>query len=68
MKYLKNNSNKDRHSNVTNSSSEYQQSQKSRALSENSEKISITAWKVLAILSLIVTIVTYAETMLFLIS
>ena len=49
---------------IINIGSKYLKPQKSVSLSKNSEKISISAWKVLAILSLIATMVTYAETML----
>ena len=41
-----------------------QQSPKSTTIPKNSEKISIAPWKMIAILSLIATMVTYAETML----
>ena len=53
-----------RHGNISNIGNRNLKSQKSVSLSEKSEKISINAWKVLAILSLIATMVTYAETML----
>jgi MFS family permease len=59
----KNNDN-GRHGNISNIGNRNLKSQKSVSLSEKSEKISINAWKVLAILSLIATMVTYAETML----
>jgi MFS family permease len=53
------------HENINNIGNGYPKTQKSLSLSEkNSEKISGNAWKVLAILSLIATMVTYAETML----
>ncbi|HYY50610.1 MAG TPA: MFS transporter [Nitrososphaeraceae archaeon] len=53
------------HDNISNIGNGYPKKQKSLSLSEkNSEKISGNAWKVLAILSLIATMVTYAETML----
>src|SRR5919206_637126 len=62
----KDSSNNDLRTDVNaNTRNRYLRSQKSVSLSEkNSEKISGNAWKVLAILSLIVTMVTYAETML----
>lgn len=59
----KNNDN-GRNGNISNIGNRNLKSQKSVSLSEKSEKISINAWKVLAILSLIATMVTYAETML----
>jgi MFS family permease len=58
------NNNNGRHGNMSNIGDRNLKSQKSVSLSEKSEKISINAWKVLAILSLIATMVTYAETML----
>jgi len=63
-KKKKNNNNNHRHDDIHDVRSEYSKSQKSIALPNNLEKISINAWKVLAILSLIATMVTYAETML----
>ncbi|HZA07857.1 MAG TPA: MFS transporter [Nitrososphaeraceae archaeon] len=64
----KKNNNNHRHDDISdaksNIRSEHSGSQKSIALPDNLEKISINAWKVLAILSLIATMVTYAETML----
>ena len=64
----KKNNNNHRHDDIrdvkSNIRSEHPGSQKSIALPDNLEKISINAWKVLAILSLIATMVTYAETML----
>jgi MFS family permease len=61
----KNNNNNHPLTDVRAIGSRYLKSQKSVSLSEkNSEKISRNAWKVLAILSLIATMVTYAETML----
>ena len=62
-----NNDKDDRRSALGNTRNRYLQSQKSIALSKNSgnsEKISFAAWKIVAILSLIATMVTYAETML----
>lgn len=59
----KNNDN-GRNGNISNIGNRNLKSQKSVSLSQKSEKISINAWKVLAILSLIATMVTYAETML----
>lgn len=59
----KNNDN-GRNGNIRNIGNTNLKSQKSVSLSQKSEKISINAWKVLAILSLIATMVTYAETML----
>lgn len=57
--------NEDLHDSINNIGNGYPKTQKSLSLSEkNSEKISGDAWKVLAILSLIATMVTYAETML----
>jgi MFS family permease len=53
------------HDKINNIANGYPKTQKSVSLSEkNSEKIPSNAWKVLAILSLIATMVTYAETML----
>jgi MFS family permease len=64
----KKNNNNHRHDDIrdvkSNIRSEHPGSQKSIALPDNLEKISINAWRVLAILSLIATMVTYAETML----
>src|SRR5918911_1966420 len=62
----KDSSNNDLRTDVNaNTRNRYLRSQKSVSVSEkNSEKISSNAWKVLAILSLIATMVTYAETML----
>jgi MFS family permease len=60
----KRNKDKESHINISNIRSGHSESQKSVSMSKNSEKISINAWKVLAILSLIATMVTYAETML----
>ena len=64
--WKKDNSNNDLCADVnTNTRNTYLRSQKSVSMSEkNSEKIPSNAWKVLAILSLIATMVTYAETML----
>jgi MFS family permease len=61
---LNKNNDNGRHGNISNIGNRNLKSQKSVSLSEKSEKISINAWKVLAILSLIATMVTYAETML----
>ena len=58
------NKNNDNGRHISNIGNKNLKSQKSVSLSEKSEKISINAWKVLAILSLIATMVTYAETML----
>jgi MFS family permease len=64
----KKNNNNHRHDDIrdakSNIRSEHSGSQKSIALPDDLEKISSNAWKVLAILSLIATMVTYAETML----
>src|ERR687884_1354883 len=62
----KDSSNNDLRTDVNaNTRNRYLRSQKSVSVSEkNLEKISSNAWKVLAILSLIATMVTYAETML----
>ena len=60
----KKDNNNHRHDDIRDVRSEHSKSQKSIALPNNLEKISINAWKVLAILSLIATMVTYAETML----
>src|SRR5918911_5567540 len=62
----KDSSNNDLRTDVNaNTRNRYLRSRKSVSVSEkNSEKISGNAWKVLAILSLIATMVTYAETML----
>ena len=58
----KDSSNNDLRTDVNaNTRNRYLRSQKSVSVSE---KISSNAWKVLAILSLIATMVTYAETML----
>ena len=63
--WKKNNNNNDIQNGVSNNGNRYTRSQKSFSLSEKSpEKISSSAWKVLAILSLIATMATYAETML----
>lgn len=62
-----NNDKNDRHPDLSNTINSYLPSHRSIALSEHtgkSEKISSAAWKVVAILSLIATMVTYAETML----
>jgi len=62
-----NNDKNDRHPDLSNTRNSYLPSHRSIALSEHtgkSEKISSAAWKVVAILSLIATMVTYAETML----
>jgi MFS family permease len=64
--WKKDSSNNDLRADVSaNTRNGYLGSQKSVSVSEkNLEKISSNAWKVLAILSLIATMVTYAETML----
>ncbi|HYZ49347.1 MAG TPA: MFS transporter [Nitrososphaeraceae archaeon] len=61
----KDSNNEGLHDKINNIGNGYSKTQKSVSLSEkNSEKIPSNAWKVLAILSLIATMVTYAETML----
>jgi MFS family permease len=67
--HILNSDSKDNHrtsdsSNNINKQPSPQQSPKSTTIPKNSEKISIAAWKMIAILSLIATMVTYAETML----
>ncbi|HZI72267.1 MAG TPA: MFS transporter, partial [Nitrososphaeraceae archaeon] len=62
-----NNDKNDRHPDLSNTRNSYLSSHRSIALSEHtekSEKISSAVWKIVAILSLIATMVTYAETML----